>query len=63
MKTYYLKWFDKKYNEITTMVINESQKRLVDFMTEHFAIDDILCDNDINITITEENEGPYYLAD
>lgn len=63
MKTYYLKWFDKKYNEMTTMVINESQKRLVDFMIEHFPIEDILYDHDIDITITEENEEPYYLAD
>lgn len=63
MKTYYLKWFDKDYDEVVTMIINESQKRLIDFMREHLPIDDMLIDNNISITITEEDESAYYLAD
>ena len=63
MKTYYLKWFDKDYDEVVTMIINESQKRLIDFMREHLPIDDMLNDNNISITITEEDKSAYYLAD
>ena len=62
MKIYYLKWYEKNCGKMTTMIINESQKRLIDFLTSHFSIDDILYEHDIDTTITEEDEEPYNLA-
>lgn len=62
MKTYYLKWFDKNEEKLTTILINYSQKRLIDFMREHLPIDDILYNESINIHIDEDEEPFYNLA-
>lgn len=63
MKTYYLKWFDKEYDEVVTMIINESQKKLIDFMIDHLPLTDILGDSNIKLVITEDDKSSYYLAD
>jgi len=62
MKTYYLKWYDKNEEKLTTILINDSQKKLIDFMREHFPIDDMLYNESINITIDRDEEPFYNLA-
>ena len=54
MKTYFLKWYDSEYEEMTTIKINESQKNLIDYLCEYHALEGILRNNNVNIDISED---------
>lgn len=55
MKTYFMKWYDGEFEEMTTLKINDKQKDLMDYLFEVLGLGDILDQADVTVNITESD--------
>ena len=57
MQNYFMEWYDKQMETMTTFRINDKQKNLMEFLLRKYSLDTILAEADIIVNITEsENQ-------
>ena len=57
MENYFMEWYDKQMETMTTFRINDKQKNLMEFLLRERSLDTILAEADIIVNITEsENQ-------